>query len=107
MNKGHAVGCLALRNGVPCTCWNPLPKPLKPAIVTPNGKIQDLERRVDELEIEWRGLQDMAGDQRLEIHRLLGWLEAIKESDHPYDMAHAALQGLPAPTLPNDPGQQG
>lgn len=81
--------------------------PLRLPVVTPNGKIQELERRVDELEVEWRGLQDMAGDQRLEILRLTAWLEAITESDHPYDMAYAALNGLAAPTLPNDPGQQG
>ena len=23
-NRGHAVGCAALRHGVPCTCWEPV-----------------------------------------------------------------------------------
>ena len=23
MNKGHQVGCAALRGGTPCTCWLP------------------------------------------------------------------------------------
>lgn len=33
MNRGHEVGCPALRDGVPCTCWAPAAK-IDPATIT-------------------------------------------------------------------------
>ena len=61
MNRGHAVGCPALRAGVPCVCWE---------IQDQAGRVRELEEENRALDIEWHGLQGLAGDQRLEIIRL-------------------------------------